>query len=636
MCRIFVNRGTRLSFNYLSSPGYYGCGTRIRLTGDSTSIISCLPAAQSLEVSPGRIVLVEILRTNDAGAVNSDYCYSVEIIGAGSAGSVIADRISANDPRINILLIEAGEPETGRRESPLIDIPSLHPMLINSSVDWGYLSVPQRHAGLGFNNRRIPLPQGKVSGGSFSINGLIYQRGSRHIYDAWEAMGATGWGFKDILKYFRRSEDISVPELMKSTYHKTCGPLRVSRLAPSPLLNIYIDAAGELGYPVINCNEGLDEGICRVQTNIKDGRRWTTLDGFTRNAIGRQNVDMVTDAHVLISKRKALGIEFIHRGIAFKVRATREIILTAGPYGTPQILLRSGIGPPNQLNRFKIPPIAFLPVGENLQDHAVLGIRVLVKVPTIKPNPMSDIIKMNQYLFQRKGLMAELGGTEAILTMNTKQTKGPEKYPNLQIEFKSTLPDHDPGALRIANKRSDLLDNWFTLARLKDGIYLVLKPLHPKSRGNIKLGGTDIKDTPFIDPQYLSNNEDLDEFVNGIRVIQRLLKTSVFKKMGASLGPTFSGCMNHPRDSDEYWRCFIKHFVESGNNPVGTAKMGAVNDNTTVVGPDLKVKEIEGLRVADSSVIPEITDYVNAATIMIAERAAEFIKADAKNAKKAR
>lgn len=558
--------------------------------------------------------------------------YDYIIVGSGSAGTVLAARLSEN-PDHRVLLVEAGESDRERKETPYIDIPALYPLLVNSSVDWGYYSVPQRFSGYAFNNRQFPLPQGKVSGGTFSINRMIYQRGSRHIYDYWASSGATGWSFREILKYFRRSEDISVPELARSTYHEQCGPLRVSRLPPSPLLSLYLKGANSLGYRTINCNEGIDVGVCRIHTNIKFGERWNTLKGFIRPALGRRNLDMVTDAHVskvLISNRRAQGIEFIHRGISFSVQTDKEVILTAGTYGSPAILIRSGIGPADQLQRLQVPPISLIPVGESLQDHPTVNIRVLLKAPTIKPHAIADQVKNNQYLFQRTGLLAELRGTEALLTLQSDPTSI-IAYPDLQITFTSALGDHDPMIDFVGNKNLSFIKSWYSIARGQDGVTMNIKLLHPVSRGSLKLNSVDPRVPPVIDPAYLSNPEDIRVLIKGIRKVQDLIKTPPFQEVQASFGPSFSGCLHLARDSDAYWECYIRHFMEPGHNPVSTSKMGSVNDGSTVVGPDLKVKGIIGLRVADASIIPEITDYTNAATIMVAEKAADIIKSEAKN-----
>ncbi|XP_062583604.1 L-sorbose 1-dehydrogenase-like [Saccostrea cucullata] len=555
--------------------------------------------------------------------------YDFIVVGSGSAGTVLAARLSEN-PDHRVLLVEAGESDRERKETPYMDIPALYPLLVNSSVDWGYYSVPQKHAGYAYNNRQFPLPQGKVSGGTFSINKMIYQRGSRHIYDYWASSGASGWSFREILKYFRRSEDIAVPELARSTYHERCGNLRVSRLPPSPFLNTYLNAANTIGYKTINCNEGADIGVCRIHTNIKFGERWNTLKGFIRPALGRRNLDMVTDAHVskvLISDRRAKGIEFIHRGISFSVQTDKEVILAAGTYGSPAILIRSGIGSTSVINMLQVPPISLVPVGESLQDHPTVSLRVLVQQPTIKPHAIADQVKNNQYLFQRTGMLAELRGTEALLTFQSDPTSI-IAYPDLQITFTSSLGDHDPMIDYVGNKNVSFIKSWYSLARGRDGITLNIKLLHPSSRGTLTLNSLDPKVPPVIDPAYLSSPGDIRVLIKGIRKAQALIQTPEFQEMKASLGPSFSGCLHHARNSDAYWDCYIRHFMEPGHNAVSTNKMGSVNDGSTVVGPDLKVKGVSGLRVADASVIPEITDYTNAATIMIAEKAADLIKSD--------
>ncbi|CAG2244395.1 unnamed protein product [Mytilus edulis] len=219
------------------------------------------------------------------------------VVGAGTAGSVLAARLS-EDPRVQVLLLEAGDKETDRPETPFITTPGLAKQLRNSSVDWKYFTQPQENALFGYKNKQAALPRGKVIGGTFALNDMIYQRGSPGIFDEWDKKGAKGWGFKHVAPYFRKSVDTKVIELSKSDLHRSCGPMTVSTLQPTSLLNVYFNATQSLGYDAINCNEKEDQGICRIQTNIRGGERLTTAKAYLNEARGRQNLNIVTKALV--------------------------------------------------------------------------------------------------------------------------------------------------------------------------------------------------------------------------------------------------------------------------------------------------------------------------------------------------
>ncbi|XP_076078628.1 glucose dehydrogenase [FAD, quinone]-like [Mytilus galloprovincialis] len=552
--------------------------------------------------------------------------YDYIIVGAGTAGSVLAARLS-EDPRNQVLLLEAGDKETDRPETPFITTPGLAKQLRNSSVDWKYFTHPQENALFGYRNKQAALPRGKVIGGTFAMNDMIYQRGSPGIFDEWDKKGAKGWGFKHVAPYFRKSVDTKVMELSKSDLHRSCGPMTVSTLQPTSLLNVYFNATQSLGYDAINCNEKEDQGICRIQTNIRGGERLTTAKAYLNEARGRQNLNIVTKAlvsRVLIARRQAVGIEFIFSNVSFQVLASNEVILSAGSYGSPKILFLSGIGPREQLYNLQIPVIADLPVGENLQDHISVDIRVFVNVSTMKPNSNLDRLMIDQYFYQRKGLMASIGGSEAFLFANTNKTR-PSPYPDLQLTFKSTIADHDHKLLRVMNKDDELIKSWYSLGKKKDGITITVKLLHPKSRGHLKLNSTDPNEMPIIDPEYLSNVEDIKTLYEGIKIVKSIIETPIMQSIGATMEPTFKGCKEFKFDSDLYWKCYIQTFSDPGHHPVSTCKMGAFNDVRSVVDNKLRVKDVFNLRVVDASVFPEITDHPNAATIMIAERAAALI-----------
>ncbi|XP_014671606.1 PREDICTED: glucose dehydrogenase [FAD, quinone]-like [Priapulus caudatus] len=303
-----------------------------------------------------------------------DDVYDYIIGGGGTAGCVLANRLS-EDPDVKVLLVEAGGEQAGNKN---IAKPAFHAFLKNTNVDWNYRTVPQKFSCLACENKRSKWPRGKVLGGSSSINGMVYIRGSPENYNTWERMGATGWSYKDVLPYFMKSEDMQIPKLKNSEYHGVGGPLTITQSAITELVDVFLDAGRELGYRVGDVNGETPYGVMKTQSNIRDGTRADTAKVFLQPAIRRSNLHVITHAHVakglgifqvMFDGKRAVGLQFIHGAEKKQARASREVILSAGAIGSPHILLLSGVGPKEQLDQFNIPQVADLPVGKHLQDH---------------------------------------------------------------------------------------------------------------------------------------------------------------------------------------------------------------------------------------------------------------------------
>ncbi|HTC50376.1 MAG TPA: GMC family oxidoreductase N-terminal domain-containing protein [Steroidobacteraceae bacterium] len=530
-----------------------------------------------------------------AAADSFDYV----IVGAGTAGCVLAGRL-AEDPAARVCLIEAG----GNDAHPFIRTPALVAAAIaNRRFNWRFETVPQAQ----LKGRRIPQPRGRVVGGSGSINGMVYSRGNPRDYEDWVAAGASGWSYAEVLPYFLRSENNQ--DLPVSRYHAHGGPMNVMRpRRPNRLNTDFIQATRSLGFPgTEDFTAATNEGVGFRQGVIRAGRRETTARAFLRPALARGNVTLYTDSlalRVVVEAARAVGVSFERAGQSQQVRATREVILSAGTLQSPQILLLSGIGPAAQLQAQGIQTVHDLAgVGRNLQDHLACPVLMSTTNPTsygisgrALPRGAWNVL---QYLFGRTGPFAS----------NVFESVG----------FLKTLPDLDRPDVQFVFQPAARPRPTFPLP-IGHGYAISPVSLYPKSRGTVTLQSPDPHAAPAIDPALLSVAEDIQPLIRAIKLARRILAAPNFAHYhGTEMAPGVAV------QSDEAIAEFIRASSYTVHHQVGTCRMGEHAD--AVVDSQLRVRGLEGLRVVDASVMPRlIGGNTNAVVVMIAEKAADLIR----------
>jgi choline dehydrogenase-like flavoprotein len=534
--------------------------------------------------------------------MNSDQ-FDYLIIGGGSAGCVLAARLS-EDPTVNVALLEAGPTD----KNILIHVPmGLGAMAQMGTANWKFNTTPQP----GFNGRVGYQPRGKVLGGSSSINAMVYIRGQKEDYDAWAAEGNPGWAFKDLLPYFKRAEDNARGA---DEYHATGGPLHVQDLtSPNGLLPPFIEAGRQAGFPVnTDFNGESQEGIGAYQVTHKNGERWSAAKGYLTPHLSRPNLRVFTGAHickVLLEKKRATGIEFIHEGQTKQLRANREVLVCAGALQSPQVLMLSGIGPKAHLLEHSIVPVHDLPgVGQNLHDH--VDVVQMVNAPAAKesvgltPGGIARLVRgIFEWRNQRTGVLTSNAAEAGGFVKSSPQ----ERTPDLQFHFLV--------AKLVNHGRTTVLGHGYSC-------HICL--LRPKSRGSLKLASNNPLDAPLIDPNFLGERDDMDRMIKGFKIMRTLLQQPALTALGGTESAK-SASVTNDLDIEQ----FIRNNADTIYHPVGTCRMG--NGPMDVVDAELRVRGIEGLRVVDASIMPQVVSgNTNAPVIMIAEKAADLIKAAAR------
>ncbi|KAJ2942832.1 hypothetical protein O0L34_g15020 [Tuta absoluta] len=563
--------------------------------------------------------------------------YDFIIVGAGSAGCALASRLTENK-NVTVLLLEAGRPEM-----LLTDVPAVAPYFQDTDYTWQYYMEPQPGVCTGMVNGRCFWPRGKAVGGTSVINYMIYTRGRPQDWDRIAADGNYGWSYNDVLYYYMKSEKADLKGFERNPYRSRDGDLPVEFVPiKTRLIKAFLEAGRELGHPTVDYNAPDGFGFGKVQVTMHKGHRQSASRAFLHSHKRRKNLHIMPETpatKVLIDSttNSAYGVEFVRNRVKFTARARKEIILSAGPIASPQLLMLSGVGPREHLESLGIPVIKSLPVGRKLYDHICFpGLIFTANTTGLSLTEERALSLQNVFDWLRDGdsPLSSPGAVEGIGYIKTPVSDDPELVPDIELISigGSLLSDGGRGGSKAVRKgmriSEAVFDAAFGTVDNRDAWSAFPMLLHPKSYGYLELKDKNPFSHPRMYGNYLTDPKDVATFVSAIRHIQALAATEPFRKFGLQVHPAlYPTCQHTQFDTDEYWECAVRTLTATLHHQIATCRMGPVGDPEAVVDPELRVQGINRLRVVDSSIIPRtISAHTNAPAIMIGEKAADMIK----------
>ncbi|CAL8131682.1 unnamed protein product [Orchesella dallaii] len=565
----------------------------------------------------------------------STQIYDFIVVGAGSGGSVLANRLTKQN---RVLLLESGGDPLWHNYIPVFALE----MLDRPQVDWMYKTVPQKFSHFSMENQQSHWPRGKVLGGSSVLNYMLYVRGHELDFNNWANItGDSSWNYKNVLPYFKKSL------IYKGDYTKNekqygstpYGYLHVEKRNKGPMRDLISDAARELGLENIDLNGPQRSGIGALEATLKKGSRCSTFTAFLEPILTRKNLDIRRYAHVtkikIDSAGNARGVWFNRHGRKYFASASKEVVISAGAIDSAKLLLLSGIGPKEHLKEVGIKPKVNLPVGKFLKDHiGVLVGPILIDKPiTVFPERDIGLSTFLEYFLNGTGHLTYPSLLDMQGFISTSKVKQLYKdWPDIQLYFSyAGLYENLPMDFsRLTGVKKEIIHKYFSKYIGKHGITVGVALVRPKSYGNLRLKNKDPLTPPLLDPRYLEHPDDIKAFVEGIKfLVDFVEKTKSFQSINASFPDVYwPGCEKYKLRSDQYWECYARHYAFTVYHPIGTCRMGkGVQDPLAVVDSQLRVLKVNGLRVADASIMPEIVNgNTNAPTIMIGEKAADMIR----------
>ncbi|XP_058458023.1 glucose dehydrogenase [FAD, quinone]-like [Malaya genurostris] len=562
--------------------------------------------------------------------------YDYIIVGAGPAGSVLANRLT-EDPKVTVLLLEAG-----KGDFPFFTgIPLAAPNLQSTDYNFAYESEVQSIGCQGLRNKKCSWPHGRGVGGSSIINYMIYTRGNRRDYDSWAQEGNSGWSWEDILPYHIKAERASIKDFDNNGFHGKSGPLSVEDCPfRSKVSHAFVQSAQMAGYQYLDYNAGDQIGVSYLQANTDQGFRVTSAKAYLTLAAKRQNLHILTKAWVtkiLIDPDTKItkGVRFTHNKKLTAVKARQEVILSAGAFESAKLLMLSGIGPSKHLADLEIPVLQDLPVGETLYEHpGVLGPTFLIEKPIDNYVQLDDNINWNNFfkLINGRGVFTT-NSVESLMYIKTPVAESTDPgLPDIEIMQAFTSIDFDsgPGTATAFRLTNETYDGYFRpIENIRSFQYLPLL-LKPRTRGKLRLKSRNAFHHPRFEYQYFEDDRDLEALVHGIREAIRVTSQKPFRELGVKLYTgVVPGCESYEFNTDDYWRCHVRTLTATFHHQISTCKMGPHTNPEAVVDPRLRVFGISRLRVVDIGIVPEPpAAHTSAISFVIGEKAADMIKED--------